>query len=140
MGKILATLAVVVFAGATLGAVYPGQEPAAVPADQANKTSPVKPTLEGIERAKKVYAVDCALCHGDDGSGKSDLASSMNLKLKDFREAATLKGKTDGEIYYRIVNGEGAMPAEGNRAKPDDVWNLVVYLRSMSDPTVLPKK
>jgi mono/diheme cytochrome c family protein len=100
----------------------------------------VKPTLEGIERAKKVYAVDCALCHGDDGSGKSDLASSMNLKLKDFREAATLKGKTDGEIYYRIVNGEGAMPAEGNRAKPDDVWNLVVYLRSMSDPTVLPKK
>ena len=137
MRKILGTIAAVVFAGATMGAVYPGQQPV-VPADQASKPNPVKPTAEGIERAKKVFAVDCALCHGEDGSGKSDLASSMNLKLKDFRDPDTLKKRTDGEIYYIILNGAGTMPAEGNRAKPDDLWNLVVYLRGFSDPSVLP--
>ncbi len=137
MRKILGTIAAVVFAGATLGAGYPGQVPA-VPADQASKTNPVKPTADGIERAKKVYAVDCALCHGEDGSGKSDLASSMNLKMKDFREPDTLKKRTDGEIYYLIVNGAGTMPAEGTRAKTEDLWNLVVYLRGLSDPSVLP--
>jgi hypothetical protein len=30
------------------------------------------------------------------------------------------------------------MPAEGNRAKTDDEWNLVVYLRSFADPSILP--
>jgi hypothetical protein len=32
------------------------------------------------------------------------------------------------------------MPGEGSRAKPDEVWNLVIYLRSFSDPSILPTK
>jgi len=26
----------------------------------------------------------------------------------------------------------GQMPSEGDRAKPDEIWNLVIYLRRMA--------
>ena len=141
MLKIIGTVAAVVIAGATMGAIYPGQQPTtAIPADQAAKVNPVKPSVESIERAKKIYSIDCSMCHGDDGSGKTDLATSMNLHLKDFRDAATFKDRKDGELYYTIETGSASMPGEGNRAKPDEVWNLVIYLRSFSDPSILPTK
>jgi mono/diheme cytochrome c family protein len=39
---------------------------------------------------------------------------------------------SDGEIFYIIKNGKGQMSGEGDRAKPDDIWNLVIYVRSLA--------
>jgi hypothetical protein len=39
---------------------------------------------------------------------------------------------SDGELYTLIHNGKGKMPAEGDRVKPDDVWNLVILVRSFT--------
>jgi mono/diheme cytochrome c family protein len=44
----------------------------------------------------------------------------------------SLKNRTDGELYYIITNGQGQMPAEGGRAKPEDIWNMVALVRSFS--------
>jgi mono/diheme cytochrome c family protein len=104
------------------------------------KTNPVKPTLESIAAAKKTYGYDCAMCHGETGDGKGDTANDMKLSVKDLRDPNTLKNMTDGEMYYIIENGKGKMPAEDGRAKPDRIWNLVIYMRSFSDPKVLPTK
>ena len=43
-----------------------------------------------------------------------------------------MKDKTDGELLYIIKNGKGQMPAEGDRLKANELWNLVNYLRSMA--------
>ena len=72
------------------------------------------------------------MCHGSDGGGKGDLAVDMKLKLPDYRDPAALKDKTDGELFYIIKNGTGDMPPEGERAKPDEIWNLVIYVRSFA--------
>jgi hypothetical protein len=39
---------------------------------------------------------------------------------------------TDGQLFYIIKNGQGKMTGEGDRAKPDDMWNMVVLVRSFS--------
>jgi len=104
----------------------------AIPADAAKLTNPVKPTPASTAQAKKTYGYDCAMCHGSDGDGKGDLAVDMKAKLLDYRDPATLKDKTDGELFYIIKNGLGDMPSEGDRAKPDEIWNLVIYLRSFA--------
>jgi len=72
------------------------------------------------------------MCHGENGNGKGDLVSDMQLSLKDLRNPDTLKDKTDGEIYTLIHNGKDKMPPEGDRAKPDELWNLVIYVRSFA--------
>jgi mono/diheme cytochrome c family protein len=105
---------------------------AKIPLEAVNQVNPVKTSAESLSRAKKVYGYECAACHGDDGGGAGDLAKNMKSKMADFRDPTSLKGQTDGELFYLIKNGKGEMEGEGPRLKPEDTWNLVNYLRSLS--------
>jgi mono/diheme cytochrome c family protein len=106
--------------------------PATIPADAAHLVNPVKPTADSQAHAKKMYGYDCAMCHGANGNGKGDLAGEMKPPLKDYTDPAALKDISDGELFYIIKNGKGQMPPEGDRAKPDDLWNMVILVRSFA--------
>ena len=95
--------------------------------------SKIKPIPESLARAKKMYGYDCAMCHGADGAGKGELASQMKLTLSDLSDPATLKDKTDEQLYGTIRDGKDKMPAEGTRMNPEAGWSLVAYVRSSSD-------
>lgn len=101
-----------------------------IPADTKN---PVKATPDSKAKAKKMYGYDCEMCHNANGDGKSDLAKDMSLTMTDLTDAKTLAGKSDADIYNIIQIGKGKMPAEdAARAKPDDIWNLVLYVRGLA--------
>jgi mono/diheme cytochrome c family protein len=103
-----------------------------IPPDDAAKANPVKPSAESHAKGKKLYGYDCAMCHGKDGDGKGDMAADMK-NMPDFTHQDALKGRTDGELFYIIRNGKGEdMPPEGDRAKDEDVWNMVNYVRSFA--------
>jgi mono/diheme cytochrome c family protein len=108
------------------------QEPAPAPAaPSAAKTA--KPTAQALTRAKELYGFDCALCHGANGDGKTDLAKDMQLKLNDWTDPKSLATKSDKDLFATIRNGKDKMPAEAEgRAKDDEVWALIYYLRSMA--------
>jgi mono/diheme cytochrome c family protein len=110
----------------------PTPAPSVIPAEAARMVNPVKPTPESQIHAKKVYGYDCAMCHGESGNGKGDLVGDMKLTLKDYTDPAALKDLSDGQIFYIIKNGKGQMPGEGDRAKPEDIWNMVIYVRSLA--------
>jgi mono/diheme cytochrome c family protein len=120
----------------TQDAAAPAQAPASAqaPAPTPPGTkNPVKATTESKAKAKKMYGYDCEMCHNANGDGKTDLAKDMTLTLTDLSDPKTLAGKSDGEIFDIIKNGKGKMPAEdGSRAKPDDIWNLVLYVRGLA--------
>jgi mono/diheme cytochrome c family protein len=103
-----------------------------IPPEAAKLANPVKPTPASIAQGKKLYDIDCEVCHGKDGDGKGDLAADMKVKLADYRDPAALKDRTDGELFYIIKNGKGEMPSEGDRGKPEAMWNLVNYIRSLA--------
>lgn len=106
---------------------------APIPAEAARMVNPVKPTAESLARAKKIYGFDCAVCHGATGDGKGDAVADMKLTMKNYTDPAALKDLTDGELFYIIRNGKGQMPSEEEtRAKPDDVWNMVLLVRSFA--------
>ncbi len=102
-----------------------------VPPEAAAKANPVKPTAESLAKGKKMYAIDCAMCHGEKGDGKGDMATDIK-NVTDFTNPDSLKDRTDGELFYVIRNGKGEMPPEGDRAKNDDIWNMVNYIRSFA--------
>jgi mono/diheme cytochrome c family protein len=110
-----------------------------IPPEAAKQANPVKPTPASLAQGKKLYGFDCEMCHGKDGDGKGDLAVDMKLTLLDYRDSASLKDRTDGELFYIIKNGKGDMPAEGDRSKADAVWDLVNYIRSMAKKDSAPK-
>jgi mono/diheme cytochrome c family protein len=100
--------------------------------EAVNKANPVKATAAGLAQAKKLYGYDCAMCHGKSGDGQGDLAEDMKLKLRDWRDSASLKDMTDGEMFYIIGKGKGQMPAGEQQMKPDEIWMMVNYLRSFA--------
>src|SRR6266404_5420462 len=100
----------------------------------AAKANPVKPSPTSLSSGKKKDGQDCAMCHGKEGAGDGDLAEDMHLKLRDFRDASTLKDLSDGDIYSIINNGKGKMMGEEGRLKPDEIWDIVNFVRT------LPKK
>lgn len=104
----------------------PAQQPAA---NQAAK----KLTSEALAKAKKVYNIDCALCHGAAGDGKSDLAKDMQLTMLDWTDPKSLAGQTDQQLFDVIRKGKGKMPPEDDsRAKNDEVHDLVMYIRTFA--------
>ena len=107
----------------------------AIPVEAAKQPNPVKTSPESLARAKKWWTLDCVMCHGADGNGKGETAVDMKLKLADFTDPATLKDRTDGEIFYIIKNGHNDMPAEGARVKTEENWDLVNYVRSLAKKT-----
>ena len=92
-----------------LPAIAPG--PAAAPPAGQDSAAP-RPPAAMLEKAKKTYGVDCAMCHGDNGNGKTDLAKDMALTLDDWTNPTVLAGKTDKQLFDNIRNGKDKMPAE----------------------------
>jgi mono/diheme cytochrome c family protein len=105
---------------------------AGTPVEAAKQQNPVKPTPESLAKGKKWWGLDCAMCHAQDGNGKGETAQDMKLTVKDFTDPATLKDRTDGELFYVIKNGHQDMPPEGPRVKTEENWDLVNYVRSLA--------
>ena len=136
-------VAAIVFLCCAVSARQEQKAPAAdykIPPEASKLANPVKPTASSLAAGKKTYGFDCAMCHGKDGDGKGELATDMKLKLVDYRDPASLKDMTDGDLFYIIKNGKGDMTGEGDRSKPDEIWNLVNYVRSLAQKNFTPAK
>jgi hypothetical protein len=139
----LSAALLLVFGAALAQQKEPSQEgaPAQIPAEDAAKKNPVKPTPESLAEAKKLFGYHCAMCHGEKGDGKGDLAESMKLQLNDWRSPDSLSKYTDGALFYIITNGRGKMVGgEGDRTKEEVRWNLVNLVRSFGRKAEEPAK
>jgi mono/diheme cytochrome c family protein len=113
----------------------PEATPGTTATPAATATNPVKPTTESQAKAKSLYQIDCALCHGDNGNGQTDVAKSLGVAMPDFTDQKVLTGVPDGQLFAIIRNGKDKMPPEAaGRAGDNTVWNLIIYLRGMSKP------
>lgn len=111
----------------------PAPAPAPAQAPATTKSNPVKPTAESQAKAKSLYQIDCALCHGDNGNGQTEVAKSMDLTIPDFTSSKAMAGTQDGVLFDIIRNGKDKMPPEASgRANDTMVWNLIIYIRNMS--------
>jgi mono/diheme cytochrome c family protein len=112
------------------------EKPAAAqkaPPEVANRKNPVAPTASSMAEAKKLFSIDCVMCHGKEGDGKGELAVSLKLSPPNYHDETAMKKFTDGELFDIITNGKGGMPAEGKRATPEQIWGLVNYVRSFAE-------
>jgi len=146
MSRLTLVISILVLSATAISAQQPPQKEASpyasVPADAAKQANPVKPSPDSLDHGKKWGNIDCAMCRGKNGNGKGDMAADMKLKIVDFTDPNTLKDRTDGEIFYIIKNGNQDMPPEGPRLKPEENWDLVNYVRSLSTakPTTAQKQ
>ncbi len=82
-----------------------------------------------------MYADKCAHCHGDTGKGDGQDAGKYDPAPTDFTDSKRMNEATDGELFYKISEGKKPMPVFKNKLSEDQRWELVLFLRSLANPT-----
>ena len=106
----------------------------AVPRSARQAQNPLPATPEVLAEARAHFADHCALCHGNDGSGQTEIGKNLYPKAPDMRQDNT-QSLSDGELFYIIHNGIRltGMPAWGSGPpeKDQDSWKLVHFIRHL---------
>jgi len=107
----------------------------AVPGASRDTANPVAFSPDVWIESRAHFADHCASCHGNDGSGRTEIGQNLYPRALDMRLPAT-QDLTDGELYWIIENGIrlSGMPAWGAGGGNDaDTWKLVHFIRRLKD-------
>lgn len=103
-----------------------------IPQVDVDRKNPIESNAESIAAGMKAYGdTDCALCHGKDGDGKGVEAKDISMNVHDWHKPSYLDKFTEGELYYLIAKGKGRMPKYEVRETPEQIWQMVIYIRSL---------
>jgi len=108
----------------------------ATPANARNTKNPIPDSPEVQREARLHFADHCAICHGNNGSGDTQIGHGLYPKPPDLRADETQK-LSDGEIFWIIENGVRltGMPAFGGAGSEhgdtDSSWKLVRFIRHL---------
>jgi cytochrome c553 len=108
-----------------------------VPARMKKLKNPLRVSPEVLADARAHWADHCALCHANDGSGKTTIGQALYPRAPDMRASATQE-MSDGELYAIIQNGirMTGMPAWGKAGEDDEEsWGLVAFIRHLPQVT-----
>ncbi|HEX5689692.1 MAG TPA: c-type cytochrome, partial [Roseiflexaceae bacterium] len=106
--------------------------PIAAPGEQSGPTNPLSVDAGTIVAGRTLYAANCATCHGATGKGDGPGAAGLNPRPADFGQHMVPGKHTDGQVFLWIKNGfpGTAMPAWGPRLSDEQIWQLVIFLRT----------
>lgn len=99
-----------------------------VPPSKAKDLSPFLFTDETRKAGEELYLANCQACHGDPGRGNVLMVVPAPPDLATER----MQRNTDGEMFYKIVEGHDVMPAHMNILSATEGWKVVSYIRSFN--------
>ena len=86
-----------------------------------------------MEETKRLYLVNCGICHGSKLDGNGPLWKDGNGPYP--AKPATLKGDakyddmTEGTMFFSITYGRNLMGAYASQLTPRQRWNIVHYIK-----------
>jgi mono/diheme cytochrome c family protein len=106
----------------------------ATPAELRDRKNPVALTPEVLAEARTHFADHCAVCHGNDGKGRTAMGPRFYPKVPDMSHGET-QAMSDGEIFAAIENGIRltGMPGwgDGTAESAYGSWTLVHFIRHL---------
>lgn len=100
-----------------------------VPADKANIANPIPTGEKSLMHGEGAYRQLCMTCHGEDGHGNKFSLSYWFSGTPDITKS--IQGQSDGALYYKIYTGREAMPSFSSTLMPEDIWNIINYLKTL---------
>jgi mono/diheme cytochrome c family protein len=103
-----------------------------MPGSSRAAQNPFVSSPELLQESARHFADHCASCHGNNGSGATEMGRNLFPRAPDMRLDATQR-LSDGELYYIIHNGVRwtGMPAWGAPDNDMDSWKLVLFIRRL---------
>ena len=97
------------------------------PIAAASPAAPATPVDE-FAAARVNYAKNCEGCHGETAVGGLVKVDGKQIKVPSLKSDHAIK-HTDEQLTKMITNGEEAMPSFKNKLKPEEIAELVRFVR-----------
>ncbi|MEL1246637.1 c-type cytochrome [Flavobacterium helocola] len=92
---------------------------------KATLKSPLDSTAINQDKAKELYTVYCAICHGDKGDGKGNLVVKEKfLGVPSYKDREI----TDGSIFHVVTYGLNSMGSHANQLSQEERWVVADYV------------
>lgn len=110
----------------------------AIPASAKGRQNPVPGSPEVTDEGMAHWADHCAVCHGNNGDGQTEIGRGLYPRAPDMRLPAT-QNLSDGALFYIIEEGVKltGMPAWGTGTPEGEEasWKLVHFIRHLPNLT-----
>ena len=92
---------------------------------KATLKSPLDSLSINQDKAKELYTVYCAICHGDAGDGKGNLVVKEKfLGVPSYKDREI----TDGSVFHVITYGLNSMGSHANQLSQEERWVIADYV------------
>jgi len=109
------------------------------PAADGNRSS-TQSTPDHFAAARSTYDKECKSCHGTKGGGGPvKLEDGTKLKVPSFQEGRALR-HPDSDYLKQITKGGDGMPAFEKKLTPEQMNDLIRFIRVVFQPGMTPVK
>jgi mono/diheme cytochrome c family protein len=107
-----------------------------IPNAAERQQNPFAADAQAWKSAADHFEDHCAVCHGADGHGKTEMGERMYPPVPDLSNA-DVQARSDGALFYIIQNGVRwtGMPAWKGEHTPEESWRLVSFIRKVPSLT-----
>jgi mono/diheme cytochrome c family protein len=108
---------------------YPNTPEALVAVKAADLKSPIDTlSTEDMDKAKGLFEIYCAICHGNSGNGQGKLVTQGKfLGIPSYKDRVINKGS----IFHVQTYGLNAMGSYANQLNPHERWLVAAYVMKL---------
>lgn len=99
---------------------------------KAELTQPLDSTALDMDRAKELYEIYCAICHGNKGDGQGELVKREKiLGVPSYDDAG--RAITEGSTYHVIYYGRNTMGSYASQLNEEERWQVTAYVMKLKE-------
>jgi mono/diheme cytochrome c family protein len=110
-----------------------------VPAPYAGRANPLPRTAATVERGARVYAANCASCHGETGLGDGPAGRQLSPPPANLAWLSRMPmSRWDAFMFWTVSEGGAplgtAMPSFKASLPESDRWAVIAYIQASLPP------
>jgi mono/diheme cytochrome c family protein len=95
-------------------------------------SEPVPATDDSLQRGQVLFGINCALCHGESGTGNGPLSKHFSPQPADLT-SEEVQELSDEAVFLMVTQGRGVMPSLAENLGPVERWDVINYVQSLKD-------
>jgi mono/diheme cytochrome c family protein len=116
-----------------LAFIFPGSKVLAhkwaAPKAAAERQNPVSFSQASVAAGQAIYSKKCTRCHGTNAEGLSPKVTGLKKWTSNL--VLGLQNHSDGDFFWKIQNGRGAMPSFGKELSENEIWDVINFVKSI---------